>query len=316
MAKSRKLEALQADLNQIRADPTTEAAQAILLQALGSKFGVAIAQAARIIRDAALVDLLPELATTFTRLLQAPVTDPNCIGKRAIADTLYRLSYPETELFLAGIRHVQMEPVWGGQVDTAAGLRATCALGLVRANYLEMFNELADLLADPESEARIGAARALAYSGSLQAVPLLRLRLQIGDEASVLAECCSALLRLVPDASLPLVARFLQSPNPQISEMAALALGESRLPAALPFLQQWWQQCPDSELRRTGLLAIAMLRQEEAIEFLLSLLALPKPQAQTTAAALAALQLYADDPKLMARVEAILADAKQQEPGA
>ncbi|MFM7426955.1 MAG: HEAT repeat domain-containing protein [Elainella sp.] len=313
MSKSRKLEALQADLNQIRAEPTTEAAQQILRQALSSKFGVAIAQAARIVRDAELVDLLPDLATSFSRLLENPVNDPNCIGKRAIADTLYRLSYPETELFLVGIRHVQMEPVWGGQVDTAAGLRATCALGLVRSNYLEMFNELADLLADPEPEARIGAARALAYSGSLQAVPLLRLRVQIGDDASVLADCFSALLQLAPTASLSLVARFLQSPNPQISETAALALGESRLPAALPYLQQWWQQSPDSELRQTGLLAIAMLRQEEAIEFLLSLLTLPRSQAKTTAAALAALQLYTDDSKLMARVKDLV-NANKGEP--
>ncbi len=240
MSKSRKLEALQADLNQIRAEPRTEAAREVLRQALSSKFGVAIAQAARIVRDAELVDLLPDLVATFTRLLQTPTADPNCIGKRAIAEALYQLNARETELFLAGIRHVQMEPVWGGQIDTASGLRATCALGLVRANYLEMFNELADLLADRESEARIGAARALAYSGSLQAVPLLRLRVQIGDDASVLAECFSALLRLAPAASLSLVARFLQSPNPQVSEMAALALGESRLPDALPLLKQWW----------------------------------------------------------------------------
>jgi HEAT repeat protein len=313
MSKSRKLEALQAELNQIRAEPRTEAAREVLRQALSSKFGVAIAQAARIVRDAELVDLLSDLVATFTRLLQTPTADPNCIGKRAIAEALYQLNARETELFLAGIRHVQMEPVWGGQVDTASGLRATCALGLVRANYLEMFDELADLLADPESEARIGAARALAYSGSLQAVPLLRLRVQIGDDAPVLAECFSALLRLAPAASLSLVARFLQSPNPQISEMAALALGESRLPDALPPLKQWWQHSTDSELRQTGLLAIAMLRHEAAIEFLLSLLV--QPNAQTGTAALAALRIYADDAKLMARIEAILAERKIEEIG-
>jgi HEAT repeat protein len=44
------------------------------------------------------------------------------------------------------------------------------------------------------------------------------------------------LLKLAPTQSLPLVAKFLDLPEVQVCEMAALALGESRLPAALPIL--------------------------------------------------------------------------------
>nr|RNJ70470.1 MAG: HEAT repeat domain-containing protein [Leptolyngbya sp. IPPAS B-1204] len=301
MPKSRKLEELQAQLNQIRAEPTTDEAIAVLRQILASKHNIAIAQAARIIRDADLRELMPDLVTAFNRLMQNPATaDPNCLGKKAIAEALYHLEYSEESLFLSGIHHVQMEPVWGGQVDTAPGLRATCALGLVRMNYPDVMVELADLLADPESEARIGAVRALAYTSDPQAVPLLRLKVQIGDEATVLSECFAALLRLTP-TSLPLVARFLNQANPQISEMAALALGESRIPEALPLLQTWWKQTQDADLRQTGLLAIAMLRNDAAIEFLLDLIQNgSKPDAQI---ALAALRIYQDDRELATRIQ-------------
>ncbi len=307
MPKSRKLEALQASLNQIRAEPQTEAAAAGLREALASKQPIAIAQAARIIRDADLRSLIPELLDSFERLMQTPVAaDPNCLGKQAIIDALYRLDYPEPEPFLTGIRHRQPEPAWGGSVDTAAGLRAVAALGLVRVNYPEIMSELADLLADAELEARIGAVRACSYSASPAVVPLLRLKVQLGDQAAVLAECFSVLLQLAPAPALPLVSQALQQPEREISEMAALALGESRLPAALPILQQWWRSSPDRDLRQTGLLAMAMLRQPEATDFLLSLVAqAPLPDMQ---AAVAALGIYTEDRALAAKIQALLAE--------
>lgn len=302
MAKSRKLEELQARLNEIRTEPTTEPAIATLRQVLTGKQAIAIAQAARIARDANLRQLMPELVAAFDNLMQNPATiDPNCIGKKAIADVLYRWEYPESALFLQGIRHVQMEPTWGGQVDTAPGLRGICALGLVRINYTDMMTELADLLADPEAEARIGAVRAIAYTGDPQAMPLLRLKVQVETDPTVLSECFAALLRITPTQALPLVAKFLDHPNLQVSEMAALALGESRLQSVMPVLQAWWQRTRNSELRQTGLLAMAMLRQDEAIEFLLALVA--TGNAEDSQAAVAALRIYQDDQDLAARIE-------------
>ena len=313
MPKSRKLEVLQTHLNQIRAQPHAETAAEGLREALESKEAIAIAQAARIIRDANLQSLLPALRDSFERLMQNSAIDPSCLGKQAIIDALYCLEYPDFEPFLAGIRHRQPEAAWGGQADTAAGLRAVSALGLVRVNYPDVMSELADLLADPALEARVGAGRACGYSESPTSVPLLRLRVQLGDEAAVLAECFAALLRLAPESSLPLVGRALsqssqpsRDPSRDVSETAALALGESRLPAALPILQQWWRSTPDRDLRQTGLLAIAMLRQTEAIEFLLSLVAqaaLPDMEA-----AMAALGIYAEDRELAAKIQALLAE--------
>lgn len=306
MPKSRKLETLLAQLTEIRSQPNSEQTIADLQQILRSKFAVAVAQAAKVVHERELVQLIPDLVSAFDRFLQNPVeTDPNCHAKVGIADALYRLEHRQETVFLNGIRHVQMEPVWGGRVDTAAKLRGVCAMGLVRMNYAEVLVELADLLADPEPPARIAAARAIAYSGNPNGVPLLRLRARVGDEPSVLAECLAALLNLDADRSLDFVSSFLNAPVPQTQELVALVLGESRLPAAFDVLRQWWEKTREPELRRTGLLAIATLRQDQPIDFLLNLIA--TGTASHARDAVTALEVYRDDPILWQRVQAAAA---------
>ena len=229
------------------------------------------------------------------------MTDPSCLAKKELAEALYRLEYSQESLFLVGIRYVQMESVWGGKVDTSPGLRGICALGLVRMNYPDVMVELADLLADAEVEARMVAARAIAYSESPYGLPLLRLKVKMGDpDPQVLSECFMGLLKLAPAQSLPLVAEFLDRPEVQVCEMAALALGESRLRAALPILTQWWKRAPNAELRRSGLLAIAMLRQDEALAFLLNLIT--EGKLSEAKDAVAALDLYRQDKALWQRI--------------
>lgn len=304
-AKSRKLEAILAQLTEIRQQPVAAETTDELQQILRSKFAVAIAQAARLVHERELRSLIPDLLDAFDRCLIHPVeTDPNCHAKAGIADALYHLEYTEEGVFLQGIRHVQMEPVWGGKVDTAAKLRGICAMGLVRMNYPEVLIELGDLLADPEPEARIAAARAIAYSGYPSGIPLLRLRARVGDEPVVLSECLAALLTLDADRSLPFVSSFLNAPLPQTQELVALVLGESRLPAAFPLLRQWWEQVREPELQRTGLLAIATLRQDPPLSFLLDLLA--TGTRQNARDALTALGIYRSDPTLWQRVVAVV----------
>jgi len=308
MAKSRKLEALMASLSQIRAEPTSEAGVAILLQVLGSQYAVAVAQAAQLMGQFELHQCIPELVTAFDRFLLKPQeTDPGCTAKQAIAETLYRLQYGDEAPFLKGIRHIQQEPVWGGRVDTAPRLRGTCALGLVRMNYPQVMVELGDLLADPEPEARIGAARAIAYSGDDRGVPLLRLRVKVGDTSSVLSECLVALLQLAPEGTLPFVQALLDAQTAsrlevdvEKAEAAALALSESRLPQAFEILKSWWQKTRDPQLRRTGLLAISTLRQPDAIQFLLHQIA--QGGLQDAKDAIKAMGIHGHDPKLWQQV--------------
>jgi hypothetical protein len=300
MAKSRKLDQFLAQLESVRRDPTAPEATIALRQILASQYSIAVAQAAKLIGSAELYDLIPDLVAAFDRNMIKPIeTDPGCVAKLKIADALYRLDYSNEELFLRGVRHIQAEPGWGGSEDTAAALRGTCALGLVRMNYAEVMSELADLLADPKQDARIGAARAIAYTGNQTGVPLLRLRVQIGDTAPVLSDCFISLLQLAPQASLPLVSRFLGD-RAEVAEVAALALGESRLPEAFTILQNWWQRTRTAELRHIALTAIALIRQDEAIAFLITLIR--EGAIADAKEAVSALSLYHQDQDLWQRV--------------
>ena len=180
--------------------------------------------------------------------------------------------------------------MWGGTTDTAPALRSLCALGLVQANYPQVLNELADLLADAEHDARAGAARAVGYSQNLASVPLLRLKIHLGDsEPQVLSECFISLLQLSP-AQASLVVDSLKTGSEAVQALAALALGEARIPEAFTSIKHQWQRTRSPELREQFLLAIATLRTEEAITFLISLLA--HGNAQDAKDALIALDIY------------------------
>ena len=87
-------------------------------------------------------------------------------------------------------------------------------------------------------------------------------------------------------------------------EAAALALGESRLPGALPYFQEALRGGNDA-IVDTLLLGIALLRSEEALSYLLELVAsAPEPRA---AEALAALALHRHDAKLVAKAREVVA---------
>lgn len=302
MARSRKLEEALASLEAVRSDLTSEVAVSTLQQVLKSKWSIAVAQAAKLVGKGELYALKPELVRAFERFMERPAdTDPGCKAKECIAETLYRLEFSDETLFLQGIHHVQLERTWGTSVDTAAGLRGICALGLVRMNYPNVMVELADLLADADPSARANAAKAIAYTENREGVPLLRLKVRVGDaNPQVLSECFMGLLKLDPESSLSFVAQFLESASEQICETAALALGESRLEEAFSSLQNCWQRSRAPSFRRIGLMAIAMLRQDSAIDFLLSLIA--EGSRLDAQDAISALKLYQQEQILWERV--------------
>lgn len=303
MAKARTLEDRLAALNELRGDPTSSLAIKELRSALGNKSNFLVEKAAGIAGGSEIRELEPHLVDAFDRFMNYPVkTDPRCRAKTAIAEALYRMDCQEEELFLEGIHHVQMEPVYGGEADSAVELRAVCALGLVRMNYRGSMTELAHLLADSEAGARAGAARALGYSERDDAIPLLRFKALTGDrEPQVLTECLIALLKIAPEPSLPFVSEFLGRPDHEVCEAAAMALGESRLKEAFEVLRSWWQTTPHADLRRCALLAIAMLRQDRATDFLLELIA--RDRADVAREAIEILGMYRHDERLRRRVE-------------
>ncbi len=219
---------------------------------------------------------------------------------------LERLGAAADVVFVKGIHHVQMEPIWGGSVDTAAELRASCAFGLVRMGYRDVLSELAVLLADPEKVARTAAVQALGHCGSDAALPLLKFKALIGDkDAEVVGECFTAMLKLAPQRSVDFVAGFLESIDSDVRGAAALALGASRLHSAFERLRDQWQRSVHPDFRRVLCLAIASARFDAAVEFLLSMIVEQPPQ--TAADAIAALALYRQDAAVKGQVSAAVA---------
>ena len=62
--------------------------------------------------------------------LTGSVLNDAVVSKNALSRSLATLEHPDAGVFLRGMRHIQMEPIWGGRSDTAGTLRATCALAL------------------------------------------------------------------------------------------------------------------------------------------------------------------------------------------
>ena len=306
MVKSRKLEDALAAIGALRRDPVTSRTIDTLRDALHARTSHVVAKAAQVSGELGLRVLVADLASAFDRFLVNPVkTDPGCRAKVQIVRALVELGEDAGTVFLRGVRHRQMEPVFGGREDTAAELRGLCAMGLVRVGHADALVELAELLADPEAAARAAAARALAYADEPAGEPLLRLRALTGDaDPGALSEYLGALLSLAPARSLGFVERLLDHRDAVVQESAAVALGACRLREALPVLRRWWERTADLDLRRTALLAIAMLRHEDAIAFLLLLVAAGAgPDARD---AIAALGTYRHDDALRGRVEAAI----------
>jgi hypothetical protein len=308
MPKSKKLDEAMALLDSIRSDPSIPAAQAHLTQLLQGKQSIPAANAAKIVGDAELRDLIPILIATFAHWMETPIArDPGCFAKFRIAEALYKLEVPNEAIFLAGIRHRQMEPVWGGQQDTACSLRNVSALGLVKCSYSELMLELADLLADPEPLVRSGAIRAIAYSGRIEAVPLLRYKTRIGDsELAVLTDSFAGLIEIDRPNAIPVIAKYLNPKfaDPGPAEMAALALGESKAPEAFPILEQFWQNTLSAELKKVALLAIAMHRSQPALNLLKE--TLRSAPIHHASDALEALKIYQSDNDFWEIVEMIV----------
>jgi HEAT repeat protein len=279
-----------------------------LRRALGDRSNLLAAEAAEIAGNLALADLVPDLLAAFERFLIEPLkSDKLCRAKIAIAQALDKMEYTRQDVFLRGVTYVQPEPVWGGQQDTAAPLRAACAFALVRIGYGGVLDLLVDLLIDPQREARLAAVQSLAYSGSHAAGLLLRLKARVGDkEPDVTAECLSGLLKLDPEHAMPFVAEFFQSADEAVQELAALALGESRRPEAFQILEAFWQHHAHNRLRETILVALALLRLPAANDFLLSLVTSESPA--VAAAAVSALAVHRHDPRLHERAAAAVAE--------
>jgi HEAT repeat protein len=285
MPGKRKFEDQLAALDALRQQPP-EAAIEPLRKALANRNNFVVAKAADLVREFQLTQLTPDLLTAFDRFMLCsdrddPVkTDPQCWAKNAISRALAHFEHQDAEVFLRGMHHIQPEPSYGGASDSAGTLRATCALALVQCRSLtepQLLTHLIELLDDQDKSVRVEAVRAIEHVNSTSAALLLRLRAILSlrlnpkmqdEEPEVLGACYSGILQIEGASAIPWVARFLADGDDPAAE-AALAIAGTHSPQAFETLKQRFNNESDPWFCSVLLSAIALTRQDAALEFLL-----------------------------------------------
>jgi len=269
-----------------------EAAIDPLRKALANRNNFIAAKAADLVREFQLTQMTPELLTAFDRFFEDPIkSDPQCWAKNALSRALADFEHQDAEVFLRGMHHLQLEPSYGGPSDSAATLRATCALALVQCRSLtepQLLTHLIELLDDQDKSVRVEAVRAIEHVNSTSAALLLRLRAILSpqlnprmqdDEPEVLGACYSGILRIEGASAIPWVARFLADGDDRAAE-AALAIAGTHTPQAFETLKQRFNNASNPWFCSVLLSAIALTRQDAALEFLLDQVRTESPQAE------------------------------------
>jgi HEAT repeat protein len=299
---NRRIEEQIERLGKLREDTAGSVAE--LRKALGDRVNLVAAKAAKMTAELHLEELVPDLLRAFDRLIEKPVErDPQCWGKNAIAKALVALDWRESAVYLRGARHVQMEPVWGGQADTAQTLRGTCLLALVACTDIDrdsVLRALVNALTETDPPVRADAVTALAQMGGSEAALLLRLKARAGDEeAPIIGQALEAVLRIEGAEAVPFVAEFLHGGG-QVAEEAALALGASRVEQAVELLEAAWKEARNPEFREVLLRAISAARLPRALEFLLRIL--KSGRLQDARAAIEALEMHKGSPEIVRQI--------------
>jgi HEAT repeat protein len=242
---------------------------------LDSRVNLVVAKAADIAGEWRAGDLTPNLESAFERLMRNPaVLDKGCAALTSIARALYALDYSGSAVFLAGIRHVQMEPGWGRAVDAAVELRGVCALGLTQTRYDGILFELVRLLADREWKARLYAARALAAMNASGAALVLQFKTSIGDEEpEVTGECAAGLVAHDPARYVSFITEYLEGADEPVAESVILALAGVRSDRAADLLIGRWKKPATRAMRQALLTSLATHRSERAVDFLVNQIA-------------------------------------------
>jgi len=318
LASSRGFDKELAELDALRSvvlssSAPEQAAVEALRKTLAHRNNFLVSKAAKLVADAELVALLPEALAAFDRFfIDAAKTDPQCWAKNALSKALVKLGHRSKDEYLRGMRHHQMEPVWGGQSDTAGALRGTCTHALVDCPGIsdaDLLTALLDPLTDSDKTVRMEAARAMAQVGGVSAALLLRLRALLGkDEPEVLGAVYSSLLSLEGAAAIPLVVGALDDGDDTSAE-AAFALADLRSTEALAALLTRFRAGADAWFTSVLLSAIALTRLPEAMDFLIATIA---RNAREAPEAIEALGRSAPSAELGARVEQAVEQADSQ----
>jgi hypothetical protein len=126
LPSARSKKSLDAALAALRAarELDEERARGVLIEGLGHKSWMVVAEAAAAAQELGGQELVEPLGQVWERFSRdGTKTDPGCRAKQAALDALDHLYVMEPGYFLPAIDYRQMEPVFGGRADTAGGVR-------------------------------------------------------------------------------------------------------------------------------------------------------------------------------------------------
>ena len=257
-----------------------------LRKALRDRNNYLVSKAAAVAADLTVSELVPDLVEAYGCFFaDASKNDPQCWAKIACAKALRDVGHRDADVFLRGIEHIQMEPVWGGQQDSAGPLRAACLMALVDCHIdaTELLTRLGDRLADTDPPVRAEAAMAIGQIGLPYGAPLLRLKARIGDiEPAVVGSCLAALLGLDSPGCIEFVASFLNA-DPDLQIEAAAALGAARAPEAVEVLTKRFPRERSFELRKAIVTSLGASTLPAAADFLVEVISEPDQDLAITA---------------------------------
>lgn len=283
--------------------------KAALQKALRDRVSLIVAKAAGRAGDLRFRELAPELLAAFDRHF-AEKSDPQCWAKIAIAKALREIDWAESAPFVRGAEYRQWEPVWGGEAESAGTLRAVCLLAIPNCTDLLRDGKLWILmrgLSDKIAPVRTEAARALELVGGFEAALLLRLKARSGDaDSGVTGQVFESLLSVEREGAIPFLLESIEQRgeperDDEMAEQAALALGASRLPQTCETLIACAENQKLRSIYEPVLRALSISRLENALEYLVGVLA--NGRERDAQAALAALELHRSTPEIAARVE-------------
>ena len=256
--------------------------QTWLLEMLRDKVNYVAAQAAAGLAECADLNSAWTMLERFVYLTESgKQRDPGCHIRAHLAYIFGRLEYsPAAEALGVGIRTVQIEPVGGVPFDTAAHLRANCALALAQMRAPDALRDISLLLFDTSGNAigeqtfrgdprvkvepRKAAAQAMVRLGDANALIPLTLRLTYPENElpEVLQECMLAVVDLEDPRALELLTPYLHHADAGLIAYAALMIARTRDPEAPLLIEEAILRLSGDPLS-AAVLALSLLRTDE-----------------------------------------------------
>ena len=137
-----------------------------------------------------------------------------------------------------------------------------------RSTERDLLTHLIELLADKDKMVRVEIVRAIEQIGSVSCAVAASASRLGSDEPEVLGACYGGILRIDGVRAIPWVSRFLAAADDNAAE-AALAIAGTHSLEGFDVLREVFDRAHDPWWRSVLLSAIALTRQEAALEFLL-----------------------------------------------